>query len=60
MSCVGDGDPAVFSCEIQVTFPTNLQAEQAMKVLRVDKEPSDRVTKTFGMKAEENLSVMVV
>jgi hypothetical protein len=37
------------ACEIEVTFPTNLQAEQALQVLQVDQEPTDRVTKTFHL-----------
>eukprot|EP00536_Pseudo-nitzschia_multiseries_P003190 jgi/Psemu1/301811/fgenesh1_kg.47_\ len=37
------------SCEIEVTFPTNLQAEQALKILQVDREPTDRVSKSFQM-----------
>jgi hypothetical protein len=41
-----------FACEIEVTFPTNLQSEQAMKVLQVDVEPTDRVTKTFRLKKD--------
>jgi hypothetical protein len=35
------------ACEVVVTFPTNLQARQALRVLQVDKEPSDRVTRSF-------------
>jgi hypothetical protein len=37
------------ACEIEVTFPTNLQAEQALQILRVDREPTDRVKKTFDL-----------
>ena len=39
-------------CEIEVTFPTNLQAEQAKQVLQVDREPTDRVTKSFRLDKE--------
>jgi hypothetical protein len=42
------------ACEIQVTFPTDLQAEQAMKILQVDAEPTDRVTKSFRLHEETN------
>ena len=38
--------------EIQVPFPTNLQAEQAMKILQVDKEPTNRVHKSFRLVEE--------
>ena len=41
------------ACEIEVTFPTNLQAEQALKILQVDKEPTDRVSKSFQLVREE-------
>jgi hypothetical protein len=34
-------------CEVVVTFPTNLQADYALRVLQVDKEPSDRVQRSF-------------
>mmetsp|Transcript_9292 Transcript_9292/g.18509 ORF Transcript_9292/g.18509 Transcript_9292/m.18509 type:complete len:85 (-) Transcript_9292:666-920(-) len=37
------------SCEIEVTFPTDLQAEQALQILRVDQEPTDRVSKSFQL-----------
>ena len=39
----------VHACEVEVTFPTNLQAEQAVQVLQVDQEPTDRVTKSFEL-----------
>ena len=42
----------VHCCELQVLFPTNVQAEQAMQVLQVDEEPSNRVTKTFRLHTE--------
>eukprot|EP00980_Cylindrotheca_fusiformis_P007845 scaffold1669_cov129-Cylindrotheca_fusiformis.AAC.56 len=41
------------ACEIKVTFPTSLQAEQALKVLSVDPEPSTRVVKSFRIENEE-------
>ena len=34
-------------CEVCITFPTNLQAEHAWNVLRVDQEPPNRMTKTM-------------
>jgi hypothetical protein len=43
----------IHACEVEVTFPTNLQAEQALQILQVDKEPSDRVTKTFQLVKKE-------
>ena len=52
---VGDGDGAIHqnlmmhSCEIEITFPTSLQAKQAMEVLQVDQEPTTRVTKSFRL-----------
>jgi hypothetical protein len=39
----------IHACEIELTFPTNLQAEQAMQILQVDAEPTDRVTKQFRL-----------
>ena len=47
-----DQKMASHACEIQVTFPTNLQAEQAMKILQVDKEPTNRVHKSFRLVEE--------
>jgi hypothetical protein len=40
---------SVHACEVEVTFPTNLQAEQAVQVLQVDQEPTDRVAKSFQL-----------
>jgi hypothetical protein len=40
-------------CEIEVIFPTDLQAEQALHILQVDKEPTDRVSKSFQLVREE-------
>lgn len=40
-------------CEIEVAFPTDLQAEQALQILQVDKEPTDRVSKSFQLVREE-------
>jgi hypothetical protein len=37
------------ACEVEVTFPTNLQAQQALEILQVDQEPTDRVTKVFDI-----------
>jgi Transcription factor Pcc1 len=34
-------------CEVCVTFPTNRQAQYALEVLRVDREPTNRVTKSM-------------
>lgn len=41
------------ACEIDITFPTDLQAEQALQILQVDKEPTDRVSKTFRLVRED-------
>jgi hypothetical protein len=41
------------ACEIEVTFPTDLQAEQALQILQVDREPTDRVSKSFQLVSEE-------
>ena len=38
-----------YSCQIDIQFPTDRQAEQAMQVLQVDREPGDRVTKSFSV-----------
>mmetsp|Transcript_99114 Transcript_99114/g.277601 ORF Transcript_99114/g.277601 Transcript_99114/m.277601 type:complete len:94 (-) Transcript_99114:264-545(-) len=48
------------ACEVQIDFPTNLQAEQAMRILQVDAEPTDRVTKSFRMENTEDGMSMVV
>lgn len=48
------------ACEVQVTFPTNLQAEQALQVLQVDAEPTDRVTKSFRLEQTNDIVSMVV
>lgn len=41
-------------CEIDVTFPTDLQAKQALQILQVDREPTDRVSKAFALVKEES------
>jgi hypothetical protein len=38
-----------YACEIDITFPTALIAEQARDVMQVDKELGDRVTKSFSL-----------
>ena len=50
-----DGPRHIHACEIEVTFPTNLQAEQALQILRVDKEPTERVSKSFHLVKEKLL-----
>ena len=42
------------SCEIEITFPTSLQAQQAIQVLQVDCEPTNRVTKSFRLGGVDN------
>lgn len=44
-----EGSHCIHACEIEVTFPTNLQAEQALQILQVDKEPTARVSKSFHL-----------
>lgn len=41
------------ACEIEVIFATDLQAEQALQILQVDKEPTDRVSKSFQLVKEK-------
>lgn len=41
------------ACELEVVFRTASSAEHAVKVLQVDKEPTDRVTKSFQLKSNE-------
>ena len=41
--------PRPHACEVEVRFPTDLQAEQALQILQVDAEPTDRVTKSFRL-----------
>jgi hypothetical protein len=55
-----DDSSPVHACEVQIDFPTNLQAEQALQILQVDAEPTDRVTKSFRMHKAENGVSMVV
>jgi hypothetical protein len=38
-----------YACEIDISFPTALIAEQTRDVMQVDKELGDRVTKTFSL-----------
>ena len=50
----------IHACEIEITFPTNLQAEQALQILQVDKEPTDRASKAFHLvktKDEEGTAI---
>jgi len=44
------------SCEIKVTFSTNLQATQAMQILQVDREPTNRVSKSFRIEEDDSLN----
>ena len=46
-------DPYSYACQIDVRFPNSRQAEQAVRVLQVDKEPGDRVTKSFSIVCSE-------
>ena len=48
------------ACEIEIAFPTNLQAEQALKVLQVDAEPTNRVTKSFRLLEVNDIVALVV
>jgi len=41
------------ACEVQVTFPTDVQAEQALQILQVDAEPTDRVHKSFRLEPKQ-------
>jgi Transcription factor Pcc1 len=45
-------------CQIDIVFPTNQQAEQALQVLQVDREPGDRVEKTFSI-VQDNSTVVL-
>lgn len=47
-------------CEIDVAFPTDLQAEQALQILQVDREPTDRVSKTFSLVKDGSISKLRV
>jgi FtsP/CotA-like multicopper oxidase with cupredoxin domain len=47
------------ACEIQLAFPTHLQAQQVLQVLQVDQEPTDRVSKSFALVPEETCSMTV-
>ena len=50
----------IHACEIEITFPTHLQAEQALQILQVDKEPTDRASKSFHLvktKDEEGTAI---
>lgn len=38
-----------YSCQIDVVFPTNEQAKNAIQVLQVDREPGGRVSKSFSI-----------
>ena len=40
---------SLHACEVHVTFPTNLQADQAVCVMQVDSEPTVRVNKSFRL-----------
>ena len=46
--------PKMHSCDVRVTFPTNRQAQYALQVLQVDKEPTGRVTKSMEIELHEN------
>ena len=46
--------PKMHSCDVRVTFPTNRQAQYALQALQVDKEPTDRVTKSMEIELHKN------
>mmetsp|Transcript_67233 Transcript_67233/g.194419 ORF Transcript_67233/g.194419 Transcript_67233/m.194419 type:complete len:129 (-) Transcript_67233:1386-1772(-) len=48
------------ACEVKVSFPTNLQAEQALRILQVDAEPTNRVSKSFRLDHCDGKVAMVV
>jgi hypothetical protein len=50
----------IHACEIEITFPTNLQAEQALQILQVDKEPTDRASKSFHLVKTKNEEGMAI
>mmetsp|Transcript_55785 Transcript_55785/g.135180 ORF Transcript_55785/g.135180 Transcript_55785/m.135180 type:complete len:122 (-) Transcript_55785:191-556(-) len=47
--------PKMHSCDVRVTFPTNRQAQYALQVLQVDKEPTDRVTKSMEVEMSDGI-----
>jgi hypothetical protein len=48
------------ACELEVTFCNAVQAEQAMQIMQVDKEPTDRVTKSFQLKTTDGVTCLVM
>lgn len=55
-----DPTPVVHACAVQIDFPTDLQAQQALQILQVDVEPTDRVSKSFRIvNAEDTVSMVV-
>lgn len=43
-----------YACEVEIAFPTPQHAEQVKKVMEVDKELGDKVTKLFRLHEDDD------
>ena len=59
---MSQGDEYPYSCDVKISFPTDKQAEIAMKVLQVDQEVGNRVRKSFSIDSsnDENPRILKV
>jgi hypothetical protein len=57
---VTDENDEKHACDLEVTFCNAVQAEQAMQIMQVDQEPTDRVTKSFSLKTADNVTCLVM
>ena len=60
MSALNVTEDEKHACELEVTFSSAIQAEQAMQIMQVDQEPTDRVTKSFALKTSDDVTSLVV
>ena len=49
-----------YACRIEVRFPKNEDAEQAVQGLQVDREPGDRVVKSFSVVKDDADAVAIM
>jgi hypothetical protein len=60
MSALNVTEDDKHACDLEATFSSAVQAEQAKQMMQVDQEPTDRVTKLFILKTTDDVTCLVV
>jgi hypothetical protein len=47
------------SCDIRIDFPTAQHTEQTLRIMQVDEEIGDRVTKSFSIDSQASNQLVV-